>query len=107
MTTAEKQDEIMRVAAALQTQAEGRILGAMGHPGYSDNVARGVLNQWVAKEITLHQALGYPVSVEEVAPIEEWTDSQRRELADSPIMQPDAADPFDGLDIQTNDGWDA
>ena len=90
ITKADKQDEIMRIGAELETESESRILGAMGHPGYSDAVARGVLNQWVENEINLHHALGYPVAPEE--PVE------------FAITQPDA---FADLDVRTNDGWDA
>lgn len=48
--------EIARIAAALGTNSERRILSALGHPGYEASFAANVLGQWVMRPgVTLHQ----------------------------------------------------
>ncbi len=57
-TADDKRAEIVRVADAIGYPiSDCRVLGAMGHPGYSEEEAARVLSHWVARQVDLHTAV--------------------------------------------------
>lgn len=59
-TSATRRIEIRRIKDRLDTDSSSRVLDAMGHPGYSDAVAKAALARWTANPArSLHAALGY------------------------------------------------
>jgi len=58
-TSAGRRAEVLRIAKALKTASNQRILSALGHPGYGEQHATKVLDAWMSNEGQTLHALVY------------------------------------------------